>query len=285
MRVIPITVANSTASGSSSLAWGILIVRTDGMSLSFASTDRPKFIDSAVGLAQPGFQVQSVDFSAGLAVDNTEITIVPDDLSVTREDIIAGYWDGAAFELFQFNWKDPTGGRAARMTGRLGNLSPKGLAYVAEMRDIRQTLQQDNTAVMQETCRYRLGSTAPPDGWCMVDLAPFTEALSVTAVSSNSEFTDSARVEAAEYFSYGWIDWLTGDNAGLRSTVRSFAAGVFELAQPLVYAIQVGDTGDAVAGCDKARSTCRDKFDNVLNFGGEPDKPAVDSITAPAVFP
>ena len=37
--------------------------------------------------------------------------------------------------------------------------------------------------------------------------------------------------------------------------------------------IAVGDTFTVTAGCDKALSTCRDRFANVVNFGGFPRMP------------
>ena len=45
-------------------------------------------------------------------------------------------------------------------------------------------------------------------------------------------------------------------------------------------AVQVGDTFSIVAGCRKRLEDCRDKFDNVLNFRGEPHRPGVDALTA-----
>ncbi|WAC08905.1 MAG: phage BR0599 family protein [Thermodesulfobacteriota bacterium] len=37
--------------------------------------------------------------------------------------------------------------------------------------------------------------------------------------------------------------------------------------------IQIGDTYEAYPGCDKKVSTCEDKYDNVINFRGEPFVP------------
>ena len=38
----------------------------------------------------------------------------------------------------------------------------------------------------------------------------------------------------------------------------------------MTWPIVVGDTVRLVAGCDKIRQTCHAKFDNNLNFRGEP---------------
>ena len=42
--------------------------------------------------------------------------------------------------------------------------------------------------------------------------------------------------------------------------------------------IEVGDAILIVSACDKRRSTCRDQFDNIVNFRGEPDVPGQDAV-------
>jgi uncharacterized phage protein (TIGR02218 family) len=277
-RVIPLAIQSSIDTGSATLAWGITITRQDGLQFTFVSSDREKEIDTA-RTGVPGFDLRSLARTSGLAVDNTEITVVEPDDVITRNDLAAGRWDGAAFEVFQFNWKNPTGGILEHMVGKLGNMQPRGAMFVAELRDLRQALQQDYTQVMQESCRWRFC-----DERCGLDEADYTHGLTVTSVTSQNEFeADGSGGSPPPQFVEGEIRWLTGDNAGLRVKIRAYDAGTFELAQPMVFPIQVGDTADAIEGCPKAREACKG-FNNILNFGGEPDKPAVDAITAPARY-
>jgi uncharacterized phage protein (TIGR02218 family) len=42
--------------------------------------------------------------------------------------------------------------------------------------------------------------------------------------------------------------------------------------------IAPGDTFAVTAGCDKRFATCRDRFDNVLNFRGFPHIPGNDFV-------
>ena len=111
---------------------------------------------------------------------------------------------------------------------------------------------------------------------------PFT----VTSVTSNQVFRDSARLEAADYFAWGTIEWLTGNNAGARRKVQAYAAnGTFTLSQMMFGTVQVGDTGTAIVGCrGRLEEDCRDKFNNVLNFGGEPHRRGLDSLTQAPVL-
>lgn len=60
--------------------------------------------------------------------------------------------------------------------------------------------------------------------------------------------------------------------------VKEFAETEIILALPFPYQIQVGDNFEAIAGCDKTISTCKSKFNNIINFRGEPHIPRTDQI-------
>ena len=86
---------------------------------------------------------------------------------------------------------------------------------------------------------------------------------------------------SAGYFDGGVVTWLSGNNfdgGATRMEVKSYSPGQFILVLPMPYAIQVGDTGSIVGGCNKAVATCHDTFDNVINFRGEPYLPGVDRL-------
>lgn len=284
-RVIPIALAANLTGPTPTVAWAVKITRADTTVYGFTSADRDVTIAAVPYLNAPGLNVESLAKSAGLAVDNTEVIVLADDALITRDGIAAGLWEGAAFEIFQYNWASPADGILVHTVGKFGNLQPKGESYVAELRDLRQVLQPDYTLTTQETCRNRFcdfpGSGVPSH--CRLDVADFTLSLTVTSVASQSQFTDTVRIEDVDAFTAGVITWLTGLNAGLRVRVRAFAGGTFQLARPMVFPIEVGDTGNAVLGCAGTRAACI-AYGNQLNFNGEPDKPLIDDLTAVPEF-
>ena len=147
---------------------------------------------------------------------------------------------------------------------------------VIELRGLQQFLQQPIGSVSTKTCRAR---------WvipCGVDLGSFTQAGTVTSVTSNYVFDATGRTEAADYFSEGLLEWMTGDNAGMRTKIRTHATGgVFTQALPTFRPIQVGDTFEVIAGCRKRLEDCRDKFSNILRMFAEPHRPPIDQLTKP----
>lgn len=260
------------------IAYGLRLTRTDGEVFGWTSAD----IDASIGgvdyVAAPGLDVQSWSTSAGLAVDNTEITILADAALITRADILAGRWNNAAFYLFRYDAQDPTLGVEPIGAGTLGELRPRRGAYVAELRGLQQYLQQPVGAVSTKTCRARLG-----DAMCGIDLGDYTVTGTVTGVTSNQVFADSSRTEADDWFAEGVLTWTGGLNEGLRHKVKSYASATdtFTLALPATYTVQVGDTYSVHAGCRKrVDEDCIAKFDNVLNFQGEPHRPTVDELTS-----
>mgnify|MGYP006935484015 CR=1 FL=1 len=79
-------------------------------------------------------------------------------------------------------------------------------------------------------------------------------------------------------FDYGLITFTSGENAGLSMEIKSYVPGQFVLQLPMPYPCVEGDEYTAIRGCNKAFATCRDTYDNVLNFQGEPHIQGTDKL-------
>lgn len=266
--------------GETTLAWACKLTRADGEVYGFTSHDRDATIDGVDYLAAPGLEVASLVSSAGFAVDNTEATVLEDGVIFLRADILAGRWDGCAFELFRYNWADTSQGRDVRKVGQFGNIAPERGAWRVELRGLRQRLQGAVGHVTQPACRNRLG-----DARCGVDMGAGGRTVSgtLTHVSSTQVVRDSARTEAADFFGAGELTLTSGANDGLSFKVASHAAdGTLTLALPAVLPFTVGDSYSLTAGCRRRLADdCVAKFGNALNFNGEPHLPGIDAVVAP----
>lgn len=84
--------------------------------------------------------------------------------------------------------------------------------------------------------------------------------------------------DTADYYNGGLLTWLSGNNAGRSMEVKDFDANTnlltFHLPAP--YEPAVGDAFEIHPGCDKKLATCKETFDNVVNFRGEPFIPGQD---------
>lgn len=80
------------------------------------------------------------------------------------------------------------------------------------------------------------------------------------------------------YFDGGLITFTSGLCDGFSQEVKAYVPGQITLHLPMPYALAAGDTYSMVAGCDKSLATCKDRFDNVVNFRGEPYLPGIDKV-------
>jgi uncharacterized phage protein (TIGR02218 family) len=90
------------------------------------------------------------------------------------------------------------------------------------------------------------------------DYPPYTSGGTVTPLGGT-----------AGYFDFGNITFDSGLNAGRTFPIQAYVPGQFSLYMPLPKLAAVGDEYTAVAGCDKSKATCIDKFDNILNRRAE----------------
>ena len=44
------------------------------------------------------------------------------------------------------------------------------------------------------------------------------------------------------------------------------------------YKMEIGDQFEVIAGCDKQFNTCINKFNNAINFRGEPHLPGIELL-------
>lgn len=286
MKTIPSGLLAHYATGSTRLAVAARVTRSDGEVIGFTSHDEDQTIDGVQYIAAQGMEDSQVVTSAGLAVDNLEMRALDDGTVFSQSDVIGGRWNGAKFLLFRYCWADLTLGVEPLIAGVFGNVTLQRGSVIAELRGIQQYLQQAVGNVTTKTCRARVADYPTPNGknLCRLDSDDWLENGTVTSVTSRSVFAASgiANAGTADYYGSGIVTWLTGANTGLQKKIRVHAVGgALTLILPMPADIQVGDTFTAMPGCrGRLQDDCRDKFDNVLNFQGEPHLPGVDALTA-----
>jgi uncharacterized phage protein (TIGR02218 family) len=110
--------------------------------------------------------------------------------------------------------------------------------------------------------------------------AAWTFSGSVTAINVARRDFDTTVSQATNYFKRGYLKWTSGLNDGLTMEInKSFGtAGRLVLWLNMPYDVEVGDTFNAVAGCDRLYKTCGTKFNNIINFQGFPWVPGTDAM-------
>ena len=266
------------AAGVATLATCWLVTRRDTTRYGFTThvrdiTDVPAPYNGITFQARSAFTPSEVGTRADLSVDNLEVAGILSSLTITENDLLAGRWDFATVEVFEINYNDRTHGVEKKRFGTLGNVSRRGAGFRAELRGLNQYLQHPIGEVFQTTCRATLG-----DARCGVALST----IPGTVVTPNGQigFTNAGHVEPAGWYDNGLATWTSGPNNGLQAHIRAHTAGgVFTFAQPMPFAIGVGDAYSLTVGCRKrAIEDCKTKFNNIANFRGEPYVVGMDKL-------
>jgi len=278
MKTLPTALAAHVATRSTTLATAMKITRTDGVVFGFTSHDVDDVVDGVTYKANPGLDVTDIVIAANAAVGNLNLTTLHDGTVFTTADVLAGVWRNAAFKIFRYNYSNLADGIDTLLVGTVGEFQVLQNTVIAELRDLRQYLQQAVGDASSKTCRARLG-----DARCRANVGPFTHTGAVTGVINNMSFQDSSRTQGVAWFDEGELTFTSGANVGLSAKIKTFSGGTFALVQPTPAAMVVGDTYTAIAGCRKRlEEDCRDKFNNVLNFVGEPHRKGINNLAKPA---
>ena len=115
----------------------------------------------------------------------------------------------------------------------------------------------------QAACRHTLF-----DVGCTLNQQNF-QALGIVQAGSTQSVLNLGPGAAVDYFSLGQVLMTSGLNNGFRRMVKYWDGTNMFLMAPLPFAVVPGDTLFAYPGCNKTIATCTNKFNNVVNHGGE----------------
>lgn len=261
------------------------ITRRDAEVFAFTDLDKDVLYNGLVYSARAAYTPSQLESKVDLSVDNMEMQGLLDSANITVEDLEAGFWDGADFEVVEVNYRDLTMGANPLSKGWLGRVKRNAVGmYVAELRGLATKLQQNVGRVVLPSCDAILG-----DARCGVDMAPFTtDDVPVTSVASRISFTASSLADPQGYFDFGVITFTTGANAGVTREIKLHqTGGVIFLQDPFPFTVVVADEFTIKAGCNKllklADGTyggdCAVKFNNVPRFRGFAEVPLMNSVT------
>lgn len=224
---------------------------------------------------------------AGLKVGNQEAYGIIDGGYVTVPHILGNRYRGAEVRHVVTDWSRPwlVFGRHRKW---IRSVTWTGSQWSATLESRAQIAQRDHGGrfggVYSPTCPYVLGGTD-----CRADISadvkPGVEVLTVNDDRMEAEFDPAtwSGSYADQYYRDGEIEWTSGDNEGHISPIVSYVHTdrVVKFLLPTPFPIQVGDQGTARPGCDGLFSTCKTKWSNALNFGGDPYAPSSQEIIEP----
>lgn len=245
-----------------------------------------------VYLTEQGYEFSGYGASSTFASSSVDLKGILQQGAIARDDLMSGVYDNARVKLFATSWADPIEDEEPIGECFWGKVDTTDDQYTTQLMGKVDVLSQSTGRSYSPTCQWTfldqtldghvlpaaqsrcIGPRSAPDG---PSFAALKVTGTLTSVTDQYMFADSARVEAPDYFGAGAIRFTTGPNAGLKPiAIKAFTAGgVFLLQEALFYPPGVGDEYEAIPGCRKRfGDDCVAKWANGINFGGHPHVPA-----------
>ena len=279
MRTLHPGLAAHLAGGATTLATCWKIVRTDDVVLGFTDHDVALQFDGLDYVPAHGLDGGEVPRKLGAGVDTAEVVGVLTSMAISEDDIMLGRYDAAVVETWRVNWREPAQ-RHLVSRATIGEIVREDGAFRAELRSGQHALNRVDGRHYTALCDAAVG-----DARCGVDLEADAHRAEAVVVGVRDRFrvaVSGLDAHAAGWFALGSATWLAGRRIGLVDRIvsqrREAGVDVLGFSVPVGEWVVEGDTIVAHAGCDRCFSTCRQKFDNGVNFRGFPHIPGSDFV-------
>lgn len=281
--------------------WKISLV---GSATVYRFTDAPQELqlrEAEHGARLTYTPTKGVDASASrnedeLSASNKEIRGVIDSSAITAAALRAGLFDGAQVDEYLVDRRIPWVAYIAHRRYFIKTVRYSRGNWEAEADAMPGFLDLPVGDLWTPICRVDLFS--PKCGLTETDWDNTTAAVAeVVSQRLVIRFTYSIAGGLSAWGASGWADdgtvlFTSGANNGLRTAIKTHVdtadGGTMTLHFPTAFDVQVGDTATLFPGCNKKSGVerdpkgvlipghCKDKFNNLVNFQGEPYIPGRD---------
>ncbi len=252
------------------LCWRI--ERRDGVGLGLTAHDRDLTIDGNLYRAAPGMTPSAIRRGDGGAADTMDVSGALVSSAIREADLLGGRWDGARVAIFAVDWTDPDA-RVSLGEGTIGAVETSDGGFTGELRGTAGVLDRPACEFTSPECRAELG-----DRRCRVAMAGRRRVAAVVAASEAGLMLDIFE-PVPNRWGGGRLRWLDGANSGIEEAIVVSAGADVTLATVPRFVVAPGDRAEVIEGCDKSIATCSARFENAVNFRGEPYLPGIDLLT------
>lgn len=279
-RTIPAALLEHIQSGAPTLATCVKVTRTDNLVLGFTGVNKDLTIGSILYEAESGLSPSLYRQTSDSGPDNMEIVGLLRSDRIKNTDIEAGFYDNAAVEVFQVNFEDLSMGQFTVMTGTLGDATLEDGKWTFELRSLMQRLSQQLGELTSRLCRVKVLG----DSQCkfVLVVGVHINTRNVHSIQSAHQITFASDSNPTDFYSYGTVEMLTGANKGFKREVKKHTLvsgrAQIELQESFPYLVTTLDQGRLTIGCNRTIEQCIARFNNAINFRGEPHLPGTIKV-------
>jgi uncharacterized phage protein (TIGR02218 family) len=184
-------------------------------------------------------------------------------------DLTSGRWNGSNVRLLAGDWHR-NGDAVPICNGELGKVVVEGSKVSMSIDVLPPAIRRPPCIQTSPECRAVLG-----DRHCRIDMRTRRTRLCVLGAIANEITVD---VSDTDDYAMGRLRWISGANCGAEQIILSTDGDKLLLQDVPEFPIKTGDRAIAHQGCDGRRTTCAERFGNILNFRGEPDLPGSEIL-------
>lgn len=220
----------------------------------------------------PLIERTTISEKTGLEAVSMDVTITGDSTDLINGVPVIQFisqrgFDGALVKLeraFFPSWGDPVTGTILRFSGKVTSVNEvKGESAqitVSSWLMLLDTMMPSD--LYQASCLHTVY-----DSGCTLNPSSFAATGTASAGGSTTAFNVSVSMTANDY-AQGRIVFNSGANAGLQRGIKSNTSSGITVVAPFPYIPAAGDSFTIYKGCDRTMGTCKNKFNNLVNYKG-----------------
>ena len=260
--VFPISANNSSVT-EYAICWHIKL--TNGVQIGVTDHDNDIEVTGVKYLSKALVKYDVAQKSSNMLKGINEISGIIDHELIKEDDILKGKFDNALLSIYLVDYKNIKKSPYLLKQGYIGNIKCSNNQFYADIYPLTEKLNSNIIQSFSPYCRAKFC-----DKKCQLDKGIYTKIGKIDKVINKNSFLDEGRNEVKGYYDFGTIKFLSGKNKDIILEISNFHNQVIEVILPPLVELNLGDKYEITAGCDKNFSTCINKFNNAINFRGEP---------------
>jgi len=264
------------------------VTREDGQVFSYTTHDRIIEYDGVEYTPVGGFsdsdrrvetalQDHSLDFVGAISADE-----------ITDDDLRAGLFSEAEVVESLIDWRAPWVGPFISRRYWVVRATFNDVLWSVELSGSSRFLRAAVGDTFTRNCTHTLGVTGVDGYGCTVAVSTTTGVAVLGTLDGDKRLiirADPTDLNGGsdgndDHYNFGEVTFTSGANNGITGEIKDYAGTNRDITmyQPFPYPIEVGDEFTIKVGCDKTKSTCVSKFNNLPEFRGYPYLPGSDRV-------